>query len=149
MAIAYNQLAEFSRSNNFFRKSLDLAVKAEIIMPFIENFSYLEHFLQKVKAEKISDFAYQNFLEKVTPNYKSNANKIFLSQPPPDLTILTSREKEIALLTASGLSNSDIANQLFIAEITVKKALQNIFRKLQVQNRLSLALLLKKTNPNS
>lgn len=149
LAIAYNQLAEFSRSNNFFRKSLDLAVKAEIIMPFIENFSYLEHFLQKVKAEKISDFAYQNFLEKVTPNYKSNANKIFLSQPPPDLTILTSREKEIALLTASGLSNSDIANQLFIAEITVKKALQNIFRKLQVQNRLSLALLLKKTNPNS
>lgn len=59
------------------------------------------------------------------------------------LTSLTSKEQEIALLVAQGLSNVKIATLLDVAEITIKKHLSTIFTKLGVKDRLSLALKVK------
>lgn len=56
--------------------------------------------------------------------------------------LLTTREKEIAKFVASGLSNRCIATTLYIAEVTVKKALQNIYGKLGVNNRTALTKLM-------
>jgi DNA-binding NarL/FixJ family response regulator len=53
--------------------------------------------------------------------------------------ILTTREREIALLVAEGLSNKQVAERLAIAEGTVKIHLHNIYRKSGMQNRTSLA----------
>ena len=53
--------------------------------------------------------------------------------------ILTTREREIALLVAEGLSNKQVAERLAIAEGTVKIHLHNIYRKCGMQNRTSLA----------
>jgi two-component system nitrate/nitrite response regulator NarL len=55
---------------------------------------------------------------------------------------LTSREKEVALEAAKGLSNKQIARDLKITERTVKAHLQHIFERLKVKDRLQLALLL-------
>ncbi|WP_325062968.1 LuxR C-terminal-related transcriptional regulator [Kushneria phosphatilytica] len=49
---------------------------------------------------------------------------------------LTQRELEILKLLGTGASNTDIANQLFVSEHTVKSHLYNIFRKLKVRNRI-------------
>ena len=51
--------------------------------------------------------------------------------------ILTRREIEILRLVPEGYTNRQIALYLFISEETVKKHLQNIFRKLNVSNRIS------------
>jgi two-component system NarL family response regulator len=56
------------------------------------------------------------------------------------LAELTQREREIALLIGDGGSNKQIARQLAIAERTVKAHLTEIFRKIGVSDRLSLAL---------
>lgn len=48
---------------------------------------------------------------------------------------LSRREKEILGLTERGLSNKEIAGQLWIAEGTVKKHQSNLFTKLNVRNR--------------
>lgn len=48
---------------------------------------------------------------------------------------LTNRELNILMLVAEGLSNSDIADRLFVTEQTVKFHLSNIYRKLGVSNR--------------
>lgn len=48
---------------------------------------------------------------------------------------LTSRELEVMRLVAAGLSNRDVASQLFISEHTVARHLQNIFSKLDVSSR--------------
>lgn len=48
---------------------------------------------------------------------------------------LTMREIEVLQLIAKGLSNQEIANQLFLSEKTVKNHLTNIFRKLDVADR--------------
>jgi DNA-binding NarL/FixJ family response regulator len=50
-------------------------------------------------------------------------------------TELTKREMEILGLVAQGLSNSRVANLLWVTEQTVKFHLSNIYRKLGVGNR--------------
>ncbi|QJQ95598.1 MULTISPECIES: LuxR C-terminal-related transcriptional regulator [Halomonadaceae] len=49
---------------------------------------------------------------------------------------LTQREIEIIGLLGSGASNTEIADKLFVSEHTVKSHLYNIFRKINVHNRI-------------
>jgi DNA-binding CsgD family transcriptional regulator len=51
---------------------------------------------------------------------------------------LTEREKEIAILLLHGESNKTISNKLHISEDTVKTHVKNIYRKLDVNNRVQL-----------
>jgi len=48
---------------------------------------------------------------------------------------LTKRETEVSLLVIQGMSNGEIAQELFISETTVKKHLTNIFAKLEIGGR--------------
>jgi DNA-binding CsgD family transcriptional regulator len=49
---------------------------------------------------------------------------------------LSPRESEIVHLLATGAANTELAERLFISPGTVKKHLDNIYRKLGVTNRL-------------
>jgi len=49
--------------------------------------------------------------------------------------LLTPRELEILRLASDGLSNSEVAKQLWVTDQTVKFHLSNIYRKLEVSNR--------------
>jgi DNA-binding NarL/FixJ family response regulator len=51
---------------------------------------------------------------------------------------LTRRESEILPKVFNGLKNVEIAEKLFISEITVKKHLQHIFEKVGVGSRATL-----------
>ncbi len=55
-------------------------------------------------------------------------------------TELTNREMEVLRLIARGMSNSDIANELFISENTVKGHVSNILSKLQLADRTQAAV---------
>lgn len=54
--------------------------------------------------------------------------------------VLTAREREVLRFLASGGTNKDIAQALFISEKTVKTHLTSIFRKLNVTRRLQAVL---------
>jgi RNA polymerase sigma factor (sigma-70 family) len=56
---------------------------------------------------------------------------------------LTPREKEVALLLKEGVTYNEIAAKLGISSRTVKAHAQAIYSKLEVKDRLGLALLLK------
>jgi DNA-binding NarL/FixJ family response regulator len=60
---------------------------------------------------------------------------------------LTEREAEIAHLVAQGNNNKQIARMLEITERTVKSHLTEVFRKVGVNDRLSLALRISGTAP--
>ncbi len=61
------------------------------------------------------------------------------------LRALSDREYQIALLVAEGLSNLEIAEQLAIAERTVKAHLGAVYAKTATRGRLGLALLVNQT----
>lgn len=53
------------------------------------------------------------------------------------------KELEVLELVAQGYNNADIAKILQLAEVTVKKHISSMFKKLEVKDRLSLALVFK------
>jgi DNA-binding NarL/FixJ family response regulator len=71
----------------------------------------------------------------------------FASRPPPSsedlapLRELTEREREVFELIAQGLSNSEIADRLFLTEGTVKTHVKHIFEKLEVRDRTQAVIL--------
>ncbi|WP_313758424.1 response regulator transcription factor [Tissierella sp.] len=59
---------------------------------------------------------------------------------------LTKREYEILILIAEGLNNKDIADSLYISEKTVKNHVSNIFKKLDLNDRVQAAIFAYKNN---
>lgn len=53
---------------------------------------------------------------------------------------LSAREVEVIQLVGRGMSNAEIARELFLSEKTVKNHLTNIFRKIQVTDRTQAVL---------
>ena len=72
------------------------------------------------------------------------ANNMSHSAPPDTLNALSRREQEVAQHVAAGESNKVIAERLFICERTVKQHLSSIYTKLNVKDRLALALVINK-----
>jgi DNA-binding NarL/FixJ family response regulator len=55
---------------------------------------------------------------------------------PPELDELTERELEVLKLVARGLSNSEIAKELWVSDTTVKTHVAHILRKLHLRDRI-------------
>lgn len=72
-------------------------------------------------------------------NLANPVNLSFASDEPIDA--LTTRETEVLSLVAQGANNQEIAEKLFVREVTVKTHLNNIFKKLNVSNRTQAVLL--------
>lgn len=56
----------------------------------------------------------------------------------PQLSVaLTVQERRVLMLVANGMSNAEIAGHLFVSVATVRKHLENAYRKLGVHNRMA------------
>jgi DNA-binding NarL/FixJ family response regulator len=55
---------------------------------------------------------------------------------PAGLDALTAREREVLLLLADGLSNTEVARELFLSEATVKSHVARVLTKLGVRDRV-------------
>jgi DNA-binding NarL/FixJ family response regulator len=102
--------------------SLDTLVNA------IEKVQAGELWLSRVLVAALSDLARR-------PNGHEHAHVAHSGLPS-----LTRREIEIIALICDGLTNHQIANRLFISETTVRHHLTSIFAKLDVGDRLKLAV---------
>jgi DNA-binding NarL/FixJ family response regulator len=53
----------------------------------------------------------------------------------PELSGLTTREREVLVLIGEGANNAEIAERLFVSPATVKTHINNLFAKLQLRDR--------------
>lgn len=69
-----------------------------------------------------------------------------LREPPmPALTVpLTTQEQRVLRHVAAGMTNAEVAQRLFVAPSTVRKHLENAYRKLGVSNRLAAVSALER-----
>lgn len=80
----------------------------------------------------------RNYLQPSLANILSENSKESLIKNPnfEKIDLLSKREYEILLLISSGYNNKEIAKDLFISEKTVKNHITNLFKKIQVTDRV-------------
>jgi DNA-binding NarL/FixJ family response regulator len=65
--------------------------------------------------------------------------------PPKEFDDLTAREQEVFRFIARGLSNTEIGQELYIGDTTVKTHITHILRKLNLRDRVQLIVLAYRT----
>jgi len=77
----------------------------------------------------------QRYLNKMVESFGLSEHSVGRTN---DLPMLSARENEVARLLVQGYMNQEIAASLYVSEITVKKHLSAIYRKLGIKNRTQL-----------
>ncbi len=63
------------------------------------------------------------------------------------LATLTDREREVAVAVGSGASNAEVASSLYMSEATVKAHVSRLLSKLDVANRVHIAIVVHDAEP--
>ena len=92
----------------------------------------------------ISNAALPQLLQRLRNKSVAASSSESESLADEELSELTHREREIARMVAAGDSNKIIARKLNITDRTVKAHLTTVFQKLNVHDRLQLALYVSK-----
>ena len=88
-------------------------------------------YLPLTLSSRFFEYFQQSFREESTKHEVEEENL---------LSYLTQREEEVLELLTQGITYKGVANKLFISETTVKTHVNNIFQKLQVNDRTQAVL---------
>ena len=88
-------------------------------------------YLPLALSSRFFEYFQQSFREESTRQESDEENL---------LSYLTQREEEVLELLTQGITYKGVANKLFISETTVKTHVNNIFQKLQVNDRTQAVL---------
>ena len=80
------------------------------------------------------------FFEYFQQSFREESSKQDAADEENLLNDLTQREEEVLELLTQGITYKGVANKLFISETTVKTHVNNIFQKLQVNDRTQAVL---------
>lgn len=140
-AIAYDMLNKPDDLHKSLTKALTLAAPDHIISPFLPLASHLSVTWSQIRGSDSINHLIQD-IALFVQNRKYHLEVKYMQFPLLKET-LTGKELRIIHLAVSGKTNRKIAEELHLAEITIKKALSRIYKKLGIRNRTQLASLVK------
>ena len=143
LACVYEFTGNLDNAAAALKQGAVLAQDDGLVMPFAEHAEYLEKTLTRLNGdETVGEFICRvQDLSLAEPLSALRASLVKQFLP------LSKREMEIAAMAADGMTNNSIAQQLRIAEITVKKTLSHIYKKLNIANRTALANYISNLTP--
>jgi LuxR family maltose regulon positive regulatory protein len=133
-ALALDQIGSLDESLQTLNQAFTLAEPEGYQRIFVDEGEPMARLLYKAVAQSISP-AYCNKLLNVLLAERENSRWQESTFNGKLVEPLSSRELEVLHLIDNGLSNGEIAGQLFISLSTVKGHTTNIFGKLNVKNR--------------
>lgn len=122
----------------YFRASLRVAQPDGLYAMYVNHWEYLRTIIRQPAMEEFEDF-----FKRVDDLYQEqhgqaeqvlHKEEVQVNLPPT----LSRREREVAQLASQGLTNPEIAKLLFVTESTVKKHMQTLFSKLNIDRRAKL-----------
>ncbi len=131
-AAAKYRLYGLEKAKSAIMPALAMGRADNFILPFAEYAPHILDILKNIQEEDKKD-AYLQHLVAAATRYNANLERFKkINSLYPSLT---RREKEVLKLVADGKTNREIAQALFIAEVTISKNLTSIYRKLEVTGR--------------
>ncbi len=109
------------------KKALAIAGQDQVLLPFVENAPYIQELLPDAIRSGICPVSYGERLLGMCSR---------LGDSGPSISF-TDREKEVLTLLSQGLKHEEIGKRLCISLPTVRYHIQNIYKKLGVNNRTS------------
>jgi len=137
LALAHEAMGDTQTALSMLERGLKLAEPEGYFSLFTDEGQPLKHLLKEAVIQNIMPKYLNKLLATFDPNNRNNRDRtsqLFSSDQSP-IEPLSKREKEVLQLVAQGLSNGEIAKQLFIAVGTIKGHNLKIFAKLEVKNR--------------
>lgn len=124
-ALAHRALGKPDEAAHALEKALHLAAPGKIQHPFLQSGAPMRELLRRLAAHSAHAF----FIGTLLTAFGERA-----AEETGDLT-LTPREAQILRLLAAGFSNRDMAEELIIAESTLKRHIANLYLKMGVHSR--------------
>ncbi len=135
--VAYRRMHMEKEARESLHRAVELGMKERLILPLTESGRELSDLFTQIpwttEEQKMIISARDLFRA-----YDKNMNVLLHENGASPISLLTRREQEVAALVAEGKTNKQIAGELSLAEITVKKCLSNIYARLGISNRTSL-----------
>lgn len=132
LAQANTALGKDEEGISLLTQALETALPDKIYMPFAENGEGLRALLPKA-AERIADKDGLACIDRLALMFSKSIRKVNAEKPA-----LTQREREVYALVAEGLTNKQIAEQLFISVSTVKANVSRLLDKMGASSRIQL-----------
>lgn len=129
-ALAYKARDDESRALVTLGRALELAEPEGYVRTFLDEGAPMATLLRSALTKAISP----GYASRLLGAFGSSSERLpagALSEP------LSERELEVLRLIASGMSNAEISRALFVSLATVKKHINNIYRKLGTHSRTS------------
>jgi LuxR family maltose regulon positive regulatory protein len=130
-ALALQTLGRIDQALAALAQAISIAEPGGYVRIFVAKGSLMKELLRKAAARGVA----ADYVNKLLAAFREDG-PVPLAHSPSLIEPLTKRELEVLRLIAAGLSNREIAGELFLAVGTVKKYTSNIYGKLSVRKRI-------------
>lgn len=130
LALVYDRLEFADEAISTLQRAIRLAQPGGLIRSFVDCGSRLMPMLKQLAGSELD----ANYVQLLVTAFEAEIDTSELSIISP-IDSLTKREFEVLRLISNGLTNQEIANELYISLNTVKRHTSNIYKKLEVNNR--------------